>query len=60
MSRAQLAQLCARARRGLYAGRTVLSGNNVSDAGNKCVDCMFRELDLRFNFLQVLYFMKKR
>ena len=41
MSRAQLAQLCARARRGLYAGRTVLSGNNVSDAGNKCVDCIF-------------------
>lgn len=29
--------VCSRARRGLYAGRRVLSGNQISeDGGNKC------------------------
>lgn len=36
MSRAQLQFLCKRARAGLYAGRTILSGNKVSeDGGNR-------------------------
>ena len=34
---AQLAQVFKRARRGLFGGKTVLSGNKVSeDGGNRC------------------------